>query len=255
MEILRSLLSRRSIRRFQDKNVDDRLLDELLSIACRVATTNNMQLYSVIVTRDEARKKELAPAHLFQPSLQSAPVVLTFCADFNRFTKWCLQRQARPGYGYFHSFMSAVLDTALITQQFCTAAESQGLGCCYLGTTTFNAGMIIDILELPKLVMPVTTIVVGYPAEFPEQADRLPLEAFVHHERYKDYTPEAINRYYTPKESLPQNIEFVEENHKETLAQVYTEVRYTEEHARLFAGKLLHVLRQQGFFGQETDKA
>lgn len=249
MEILRSLLGRRSIRRFQDKAVDDRLLDELLSIACRVATTNNMQLYSVIVTRDETRKRELAPAHLFQPSLQSAPVVLTFCADFNRFTKWCLQRKAHPGYGYFQSFMSAVLDTALVTQQFCTAAESQGLGCCYLGTTTFNAGMIIDILELPELVVPVATIVTGYPAEFPEQVDRLPLEAVVHHERYKDYTPEAIDRYYMSKEFLPQNIEFVEENHKETLAQVYTEVRYTEENARLFSQKFLHVLRQQGFMG------
>ncbi len=98
-----------------------------------------MQLYSVIVTRDEDAKKRLAPAHFNQPSATGADVVLTFCADFNRFEKWCEARNAQPGYDNFQSLMWAVIDTTIFAQQFCTIAEMNGLGTCYLGTTTYNA--------------------------------------------------------------------------------------------------------------------
>jgi len=149
-----------------------------------------MQAYSVVVTTDAEIKRQLAPAHFNQPMITDAPAALTFCADFNRFTKWCEQRNAEPGYNNFQSFMAAAIDALIFAQTFAVAAESQGLGICYLGTTTYNAGEIIDILNLPKLVVPVTTITVGYPEFTPELTDRLPIEAVVHHETYRDYIPE-----------------------------------------------------------------
>ena len=158
------------------------------SAACRASTTGNMQLYSIVVTRDNAMKRKLSPAHFNQPTVVSAPVVLTFCADFNRFIKWCELNDAKPGYDNFQSFFTAAIDALLVAEQFSVAAESQGLGVCYLGTTTYNCDKIIDVLQLPKYVVPVTTLTVGYPLVVPEQVDRLPYEAVVHNELYCDYT-------------------------------------------------------------------
>lgn len=145
------------------------------------------------------------------------------------------------------SFMNASMDTLLVAQTFCTLAEEAGLGICYLGTTTYNPQMIIDTLQLPELVFPLTTITVGYPDGIPAQVDRLPLEAAVHDEKYHDYTPEGIDKLYAYKESLPENKQFIEENKKETLAQVFTDVRYTKKDNEFMSENLLKVLRQQGF--------
>ena len=100
---------------------------------------------------------------------------------------------------------------------------------------------------LPKLVFPITTITVGYPDGTPAQVDRLPLEAAVHQEVYHDYTPEDIDRLYEYKESLPENKQFIEENQKENLAQVFTDVRYTKKDNEFMSETLLKELRQQGF--------
>ena len=128
-----------------------------------------------------------------------------------------------------------------------TAAEEKGLGICYLGTTTYNPQMIIEALELPELVFPITTVTVGWPAETPAQVDRLPLEAIVHEETYHDYTPEDIDRLYAYKESLPENKQFIAENNKETLAQVFTDVRYTKKDSEAMSENLWKVMKQQGF--------
>ena len=135
----------------------------------------------------------------------------------------------------------------LAAQTFCVAAEEKGLGICYLGTTTYNPQMIIEALELPELVFPITTVTVGWPAEEPAQVDRLPLEAIVHEETYHDYTPEDIDRLYAYKESLPENKQFIFENNKETLAQVFTDVRYKKEDNEVMSENLWKVIKNQGF--------
>lgn len=239
--------NRRTIRKYQQKDIAPDLLNDLLEASFRASTLGGIQLYSVVVTRDAGMKEKLSPVHFNQPMVKGAPVVLTFCADFHRFSQWCEQRQAVPGYRNLMSFLNATMDTLLVAQTFCTLAEEAGLGICYLGTTTYNPQMIIDILELPELVFPITTITVGYPEGIPAQTDRLPLEATVHTERYRDYTPADIDRLYASKESLPENRQFVIENHKETLAQVFTDVRYTQKDNEFMSENLLKVLRQQGF--------
>ncbi len=241
------ILNHRSIRKYKDQDIPEGLMNEILGAGIRASTTGNMQVYSIVVTRDEERKKKLAPFHFNQPMVTGAPVVLTFCADFNRFNKWCRQRQAEPGYDNFLSFMTAAIDALLVAQNVCLAAESKGLGICYLGTTTYMADKITGLLELPKGVVPVTTVTVGYPDEDPPLVDRLPLDAVVHDEKYRDYTPEDIDRIYYEKEQLEENKGFVAENDKENLAQVYTDVRYKKSDNEYFSGVLLGVLRKQGF--------
>ncbi len=242
-----SMKNRRSIRKYKKRDIPSGLLDALLEESFRASTMGNMQLYSVVVTRDEKMKEKLAPAHFNQPMVTSAPVVLTFCADFNRFSLWCRQRKADPGYNNFISFLNAASDALLVTQNFCTLAEEAGLGICYLGTTIYDPENIIRILKLPELVMPVATITVGYPDECPSQPDRLPLRGIVHEETYRDYTPEMIDDIYAYKESLPENKRFVEINHTETLAQIFTDIRYKKSDNEYMSENLLKVIHEQGF--------
>jgi len=250
-EISDVLLGRRTIRKYLSQLIDDKRLNDLLMRGCRASTTGNMQVYSIIITRDEKKKKELAPLHFNQSMIMDAPVVLTFCADFNRFNKWCRMRNADPGYDNFLSFFTAAIDALLVAQTVCIAAESEGLGICYLGTTTYMAHKIIDVLNLPKGVVPVTTVTLGWPAEQPEQTDRLPLEAIIHRETYKDYTDKDIELYYKDKEERSDSLAFIKENNKETLAQVFTDVRYKKSDNIYFSKMLLQVLRDQGFMEPE----
>ncbi len=155
---MKTILNRRTIRKYQKREIEEDLLHDLLTKAMRTQTMGNLQLYSVVITRDEAMKQRLAPAHFNQPMVTQAPVVLTFCADFRRTTVWAENRRATPGYDNFLSFVNATSDALLYTQTFCNLAEDAGLGCCYLGTTIYMPDLIIDVLQLPPLVMPVATI-------------------------------------------------------------------------------------------------
>ena len=244
---MNNIMTRRTIRKYSTKDVDKALIDQLLTQASRTQTMGNMQLYSVVVTRSDEGKKALAPAHFNQPMVTSAPVVLTICADFRRATDWCLQRKANPGYDNFLSFINASTDALLYTQTFCNLAEEAGLGLCFLGTTVYMPEMIIDALQLPELVMPVATLTIGWPDETPALTDRLPLASFVHNETYKPYTAEAIDEYYGHKEALEENREFVRINNKETLAQIFTDIRYTRKDNIAMSEGLIKALRRQGF--------
>lgn len=240
--------NRRSIRKYTQQDIPNELLNELLETASRASNTGNMQLYSVVVTRDKENKEKLAPAHFNQPMITSAPVVLTFCADANRFVKWAEQRDAKAGFDNLQTFITAAIDAMLFAQSFCNAAEEKGLGICYLGTTTYNTDKIIEALSLPKLVVPITTITVGYPElPLPDQPERLPLEAVIHQESYKDYTAASIDALYKEKEELEVNRQFIKENNKETLAQVFTDIRYTKKNNEFFSEVLVKVLKEQGF--------
>lgn len=245
--MIESIKNRRTIRKYSDSPVSRELVVSLLEVASRAATMGNMQLYSVVVTESDEMKEVLSPIHFNQPMVKSAPVVLTFCADFNRFTKWCEERNANPGYDNFLSFMNAVSDTLLLAQNFCTLAEDEGLGTCYLGTTVYNAMQIIDALRLPKRTFPVATITVGYPLEIPSQPDRLAVSSFVHDESYQDYNADKIDAIYAEKEALEESMHFVEINKKENLAQIFTDIRYTKEANESISEALLDVLKRQLF--------
>jgi FMN reductase [NAD(P)H] len=244
---MKNLLTRRTIRKYADRPVDDTLLNRLMEEAARTQTMGNLQLYSVIVTRSDEVKRQLAPAHFNQPMVTEAPVVLTICADFNRTSFWAKCRNAVPGYNNFLSFINAATDALLYTQTLCNLLDEEGLGYCYLGTTVYQPQQIIDTLHLPELVMPVATLTVGWPAEEPALSDRLPLESFVHQERYNDYMGKDIDTYYYNKEHLEENQHFVKINNKETLAQVFTDIRYTRKDNEAMSRELFDALVRQGF--------
>ena len=244
---MKNLTTRRTIRQYSNREVSQELLNRLMTEASRTQTMGNLQLYSVVVTRSAEKKQQLAPAHFNQPMVTKAPVVLTVCADFNRTSVWARNRKAVPGYDNFLSFVNAGIDALLFTQTLCNLMDEEGLGYCYLGTTVYMPQMIIDTLHLPQLVMPVATLTVGWPAEEPALSDRLPLESFVHNETYKDYTTQDIDTYYQYKEQLVENRHFCDINKKETLAQIFTDIRYTKKDNEAMSAGLLEVLKHQGF--------
>jgi FMN reductase [NAD(P)H] len=244
---MKTINERRTIRKYSERDISNDLLNQLLAQAERTPTMGNLQLYSVVVTRDAQMKAKLSPAHFNQPMVTEAPIVLTFCADFRRTTLWAEAREAQPGYDNFLSFINAATDALLYCQTFCNLAEEEGLGTCFLGTTVYMPQLIIDTLKLPQLVFPVATITLGWPAENPPLSDRLPLKSIIHAEHYEDYTPAKIDEYYKEKETLPENKKFVEINNKKTLAQIFTDIRYTKKDNEAMSSGLLEALKAQGF--------
>lgn len=246
--MINSIQNHRSIRQYQNKKLENGILEQILLAATKASNTGNMQIYSIIVTQDTEKKQKLWENHFKQDMVNQAPVVLTFCADINRFSKWCKASGAEPAYDNFLWFYNATIDAVLASQNAALEAEENGLGICYLGTTTYMADKIIDILELPNGVIPVTSIVIGYPAESPKLTDRLPLEAVVHYEKYQDYDEDSVKELYEVKENLESMKQFAKENGKEKLAQVFTDVRYKKDDNRFFSTKFLDIVKKQGFF-------
>lgn len=242
-----NFIQRKSIRKYKNKDISAEMLENILEQAMRAPTCGNMQLYSVVVTRSEEGKAALAPAHFNQPMVTSAPVVLTVCADFYRFSKWCALSNATPEYDNFISFISAMSDATIFAQQICTIAESLGLGTCYLGTVTYNAPEIAEALHLPDLCVPVACITMGWPDEEGVATERLPLRAVVHEEVYRNDSDEEIISLFKAKDDYEPNHKFVIENKKQSLAQVFTDIRYTGAANREFSRKLIEYLSSRHF--------
>lgn len=239
--------SRRSVRKFTGDRIDVEKIKSMLEAAFHAPTTGNMQLYSVVITHVPDKIAALAPAHFNQPASTGCDAMLTFCADFNRFERWCEMNDAVPGYGNLQGFMMGVLDATIVAQQFVTIAEMNGFGTCYLGTTTYNAQMIADALNLPEKVVPVVTIAVGVPAEMPEDSGRLPLSALVFDEQYSVASDEDIAQAYAEKEAREDSVRFVAGNGKKNLAQVFTDVRYTKADCERFSQIYADFIKKSGF--------
>jgi len=247
-----AILNHVSIRKFKNEPISKETLDTVLEGAIRASNTGNMQWYSIVVTTELALKQKLRKeCHFNQAMIEEAPVVLTFCADLNRFNKWCKLNNTEPGYDNFLSFYTASIDATIAAQNACIAAESLGLGICYLGTTNYTAPKIIEILNLPKDVFPVTTVVLGYPDETPTKTDRLLLEAVVHDEVYCDYCDEDIEALYAEKENMEFYKELVKINGTNSLAQIFTEKRYSKQNNVAFSKTLFDEIKKQGFMNQE----
>lgn len=247
--VLDKFLKRASVRSFSDaRHVGQDTLDAILAAAAHAPSTGNMQLYNVIVTRDDAKKAALAALHLNQPAAKDCDVLLTFCADVRRFGQWCRARHAENSLDNAGGKLTAIIDAAIFAQQFVTIAELSGLGCCYLGTVTYDLDGFSKALETPDGVIPLFSVAVGYPAEGAMLApsDRLPLGAVVSRETYHDATPADIDLYYAEKEQLEESKRFVAENAKETLAQVYSTVRYPRELNLALGRSLLQAIEAQG---------
>ncbi len=247
----------RSIRSFTDQDIDNALLNDLLLAGLRSSSSGNMQTWSVIVTRDEEKKKQLYHAHLEQSMVLEAPVVLTFCADLFRMREWIRVNDSKQSFDDFLGFLTGTVDAVIAAQTVCLAAESVGLGICYMGTTWWAADQIIDLLKLPQEVFPVTSLVIGYPAEEPELRGRLPLDVMVHQEQYRQLSDEEIRQTHAEREETAWARYTAIESVRTKLAEAritkvtdyYTsEFKYSKELHQRVSEMLVETLQKQGLW-------
>lgn len=237
--------SHKSVRQYSVRTVDDATIVKIVNAAVRGSNTGNMQLYSIVLTTQPKIKQQLMPLHFNQPMVEHAPLVMTFCADINRFSHWCKLRGTEPCYDNFLWFSTALTDTVIAAENAAVEAEFAGLGICFLGTTMYSAEEIANVLNLPKGVVPVITMTAGYP-EDPELplTERLPYQAVLHFETYKDYTDSDINKYYNGFENLDKIKNIVKQNKLNNLAEVFTQKRYTKTDGDLFSKKYLDFVKK-----------
>ncbi len=245
----------RSVRKFKTDPVDEELLNEVLEAGIRASSYGNMNSYSIVVSQERATRERLFGPLKNQQMVLDAPVQVTFCSDFRRMRKWLARNDAPDNFGDFFAFMIGAIDAVLVSQNVALAAESQGLGICYIGATLGNAHLVGEVLELPEGVVPVTGFSLGWPDEEPRLKDRLPFSGLVHFERYNDHTDEEIEEIYRERNKVGWDRYMsnerlrmmIEESEVENLAQVYTTLKYTPEAHEKHSALLLDYLRQQGF--------
>jgi len=258
MTDLSTLFNRhRSIRRYKPDPIDPALVERV----CREAiaggsSSGNLNSISIVLTRDPERKRRLYELHFEQEMVLEAPLVVTFCADWYRTRQWLRLRGARDNFDNLIGYHVAAFDAMIVAQNVCLGFEAEGLGICYMGTTLHSMGEIAEYLDLPDTCLPVTTIVVGHPAEDPPKRDRLPLSAFLHDEKYRRPSDEDLEAIYAQREvrgwerymSYPEMKAEIEARGITSLAQFYTsEIKYDPDVFRKDAAKLRALLEAKHF--------
>lgn len=257
-DLPRLLMAHRSIRNYQDRPVESELIDRVLEESFQGSSSSgNLNMVSVIKTFDTERKAHLYKLHFEQPMVLQAPLVLTFCADSFRTRQWLAQRGARLNFGNFISWHVAAFDAIILAQTSALALENLGMGICYMGTTLHSMAEIAQYLECPDHCLPVTSIVVGWPAEEPAQRDRLPGAAWIHNERYQRPSADDIDRLFREREvkgwnryrSLGEDmVEKMDELGITSLAQYYTsDMKYAPDVFERDSQKLRALLEAKGF--------
>lgn len=255
---LSALLRRhRSIRAYKPDPIAQELIEQVCADAIAGGSSSgNLNSVSIVLTRDEARKRRLYELHFEQDMVLQAPLVVTFCADWHRTREWLRQRGARGNFDNLIGWHVAAFDAIIVAQNVCLGFEAQGLGICYMGTTLHSMRAIADFLELPDTCLPVTTIVVGYSQEAPAQRDRLPLAALLHDETYRRPDAAAIDAIYAQREqrgwarymAMPELKAEAERLGITSLAQFYTsEAKYDPDTFRRDSAALRALLEDKHF--------
>ena len=248
----------RSIRAYKPDPLPEGLVDRVLEQALQGGSSSgNLNLVSVVKTQSAERRQALWALHGEQDMILQAPLVLSFCADSHRTRTWLAQRGARLGFADLVSWHTAAFDAMILAQTAALAFESHGLGICYMGTTLFSMRGIAELLELPENVLPVTSLVVGWPAEAPAQRDRLPPAAWIHDERYQRPSRADIDSRFAERErrgraryleSSPEMAALWAEHGITTLAQYYTSrIKYDPDAFAGFSADIEALLAERGW--------
>lgn len=203
----------KSVRAFTDEPVSAEDELAILQAACQAPTAGNQQLYSIIVARGQAQKDALAKSCDNQRFIAKAPLVLVFCADVRRWHEaFVADADANPRDPGAGDAILAVVDATVAAQNAVVAAESLGLGSCYIGDILENAEEQRRILALPSFVMPACMLVIGHPTQ--QQLDRpkprrFKLETVVFEDRYRKQDADEVC----------EAIAYKNEGRRETIAQ------------------------------------
>ena len=193
------LKSHRSIRKFTEKAIDPDVLNNIFLAGQAAATSSFLQGSTIIRVQNKSTRESLARLAGNQPYVESAAEFMIFCADLKRAGNYC-KEYGKPFEGdYTEHFIIATVDVALMAQSLVTAAESVGLGICYIGGIRNNPVDVSKLLELPIGVYPVFGLCLGYPDQDPEIKPRLPLSVILKDEVYNERGDQEKIREYDEK--------------------------------------------------------
>jgi FMN reductase (NADPH) len=184
-----------SVRKYKPDPVSPEMIETLISAGQCASTSSNLQMYSVVVTTSDDKRSRLMELCGNQNHIRQAPVFLAWCADLSRLERVCQLQGYQHEAGNMENLMQAVVDAALAMQNAALAAESQGLGFCYIGGIRNHPQEIIELFELPKLVFPVSGMTLGWPVKAPRIRPRLPLPAILHWESYNANDEDFLRKY------------------------------------------------------------
>ncbi len=183
-----SLKSRKSVRAFEDRQIPEDIKQEILRCAAQAPTAGNQQLYTILDITDQALKEKLAVTCDNQPFIAKAPLVLIFCADAQKWHDAYIEAGCGPRAPGAGDLMLAVCDAAIAAQNAVTAAESFGIGSCYIGDIMERCEAHRELLGLPPFVVPALMLVFGYPTAQQisrEKPERFTMKHIVHENTYR----------------------------------------------------------------------
>ncbi len=239
-ETMRLLLERSSCRSFYDKPIPDEIMNQVLEAGTHAPTGGNLQPYSIIKVENLTVKKRLAELCGNQPFIETAPVDLIFCLDWYRLRRWAeLEMAPYAAHDSFRHFWIGFQDAIIAAQNICTAADSLGLGSCYVGTIIECLPQVREMFELPDGVFPLVLLSLGYPKERPAVKHKHAIDIITHNEKYRKMSDEEILEVYNTKYPY-EGVDVTDERLAE-LERVGTRV-----HGEEWARKCLEHTRKNG---------
>ena len=201
-DILVALHDRKSVRAYLDKAISDEDKQAVLLAACAAPTAGNQQLYTILDITDQRLKDKLAVSCDNQPFIAKAPMVLIFCADCRKWYDAYLEAGLTPRAPGAGDLLLAVTDAAIAAQNAVTAAESLGIGSCYIGDILEQYETHREILRLPEYVIPCAMLVFGYPTgqqKSREKPARCALRHIVHENGYRTMDGAELREMFGPR--------------------------------------------------------
>jgi len=201
-ETIRQLFDRKSMRVYEERTISSEDKALILESACMAPTAGNQQLYTILDITDQDLKDKLAESCDHQPFIAKGQMVLIFCADCSKWYNSFKAAGCEPRHPGVGDLMLAVTDTAIAAQNAVTAAESLGIGSCYIGDIMENCELHRKILNLPEYVFPACMLVFGYPTQ--QQLDRpkpkrVPMEYIVHENGYRPMSESDLESMFAQR--------------------------------------------------------
>ena len=201
-EVIRQLNERKSVRVFEDRPIGDAEKQAILNAACQAPTAGNQQLYTILDITDQNLKERLAESCDHQPFIATAKLVLIFCADCKKWYDAFLAADCAPRKPAVGDLLLAVSDANIAAQNAVTAAQSLGIGSCYIGDIMENCEIHREMLHLPEYVFPAAMLVFGYPTEQQKRRikpRRAAMEHIVHENGYRCMDADELQSLFEPK--------------------------------------------------------
>lgn len=196
MTRLEVLLKRRSIRRFKKKQVQREIVDKLVKAGQRAPTQSGIQSYSFILITDLEIRERILKTIEPQECMKQAPIWIIICIDFARPLELFKMLGVEAEFGEVTKLFTGIIDACLAAENIVIAAESLGLGSVFIGRIWLALKSIAEIINLPKDVLPILLLCIGYPDESPPLRPRWPIGAVLHENLYNMTSNQVMRKYY-----------------------------------------------------------